>query len=565
MVKTQSSQTKLSILLLSLLIISMTAVFFPSVTAILPVVQNPGFESPGMGPTPDHWTFTTTILTGGPDFQGLYPAPGHPSPHGGAFCVGVQTGFAGTIPASFGDWTSDPVTPVTAGSSYNVSAWFYLWFDDPNLLVELRVEWQDSGGAPVGFASKPVVGPAGVWFEDFLIDVAPLGAVQAVIILRVNTFFAFPPLLTMVYYDDVDFYPLGGDTDSGNNTPGNHDDYFDPNADPYNEMLQLNISATTETLQNFNITITASGTGNDATDIALVSVIHDLNGNGQFENGTEPVLDSDTYPADNGTIIFDIIHTIPQGQSHLFLFVYEMRFTADAGETFSFNVTQITTIGSINSPPPLVLPGPPYSSAVKTIVGSLLVETGPNSPSDHTWTPDGITPNVVLQIELYAYAEAFTVNNLTIQLSAANGGSAANVESVLVVHDVDGDGEIHESEDVLATGTGISLQTLSLDPTIGVPKFDNVSLLIALVMATTAPNSSTYFITITDIGAVGQIDGSTHVFTLPIVSSTKTIVYPPGINWFEPPYLYILIAAIVIPILLILVYLVYRRRKKKRE
>jgi hypothetical protein len=84
-------------------------------------------------------------------------------------------------------------------------------------------------------------------------------------------------------------------------------------------------------------------------------------------------------------------------------------------------------------------------------------------------------------------------------------------------------------------------------------------------MATTAPNSSTYFITITEIGAVGQIDGSSYVFTLPIVSSTKTIVYPPGINWFEPPYLYILIAAIVIPLLLILVYLVYRRRKKRSE
>ena len=562
MVFMKSPQSKLSLFLLALLILSFSVVFVPVTSASPPVVRNPGFESPGVAPSPNYWNFTTTNF-GGVDFVSLYPAPAPPPAHSGSFCVGVS-GF-NPMAGSNANWTSASVAPVYAGTAYNLSAWIYLFVEGPQILVDIGVDWQNGVGTSLGtLFSPPVSAPSGVWFEHFIGGVAPLGTTQVQIILRVTVLPIGPMDTRLVYYDDVEFYPVGGDTDIGDNTPGNHGNYFDPDADPYNEMLQLNISARTEQLQNLNFSLTGFGTGDDAADITGVHVVHDADGNGLFDTGTESVLATGTYPSDGATIRLNTTHVIPLGQSHLFLFVYELNFASDAGETFWFVVNQITAIGSLSGP--LVLPGPPYTSATKTMVGSLTADYGANSPNDHTWTPDGSTPNVVLQIELYAIGEDFTVNNITVQLVGQSGGTPADVQSVLVVHDLDGNGAIDAGEDILATGTGISTQTLTLNPTILVSNRGSVELLIALVIATTAPEGAEFHVTVTALGTVGAVDGSIQVVDLPLTSAVKTIVYPPpGINWFEPPYIYILIAAIGIPIILILLYLLLRRRRRRSD
>jgi Bacterial pre-peptidase C-terminal domain len=72
------------------------------------------------------------------------------------------------------------------------------------------------------------------------------------------------------------------------------------------------------------VTVTASGSANDALDVGAVSLVHDANGNGQ-RDGAEPVLGSGTFAADDGTLSLSglDIELDPGEQAHL-LVVYDV-------------------------------------------------------------------------------------------------------------------------------------------------------------------------------------------------------------------------------------------------
>ncbi len=402
-----------------------------------------------------------------------------------------------------------------------------------------------------------LIAPQAIWFELYNIATSPAGTAQVTIVLRVSIIGGDPITVGEVFFDDVAFYPLG-DTSLGGNTPGDHGSYFDPDADPYNEMLQVNVTATNEGLTQINFTLVAYGTADDSTDIAEVDLIYDQNGNGLYDTGTESILDSGVYASDNGTLQLDSAHTVPQGQSHAFLIVYQLTFTATAGETFQFNVTQIRALGQ-SSGLTLNLPGPPYMSAVKTMVGSVVASVGDNSPSNHDWTPNGITPNVLVQLELLAIGEDFTIEQITVEIGSGTG-DWSHVLNVLIIHDVDGNGLIGPMEPVVGTATQFfaGYRTITLDPTVVVTQGDTEHLLIAITLATTAVDGTTYSIDVSGVTVEGTIDSSTQDVGFPIGSATKTIVAPPPLP-FNP---LLLILAIVILILVIIVILLLIRRRR---
>ncbi|MHA2427534.1 MAG: hypothetical protein ACXADB_05890, partial [Candidatus Hermodarchaeia archaeon] len=394
--------------------------------------------------------------------------------------------------------------------------------------------------------------PQAAWFKLFLVATAPLTTAQVTIVLRVFVI-GDDTFTGDVFFDDVEFYPLG-DTSLGGNTPGDHGNYFDPDADPYNEMLQVNVTATNEGLTQINFTLAAYGTADDSTDIAEVDLIYDQNANGLYDTGTESILDSGVYPSDNGTLQLDSGHTIPQGQSHAFLIVYQLTFTATAGETFQFNITRIRALGQ-TSGLTVNLPGPPYTSAVKTMVGSVVASVGDNSPGNHDWAPNGITPNVLLQLDLLAIGEDFTVEGVTLSFTR---GDTTHVIAVLIILDVDGNGVYDATDELVGTGLGQATQTISLDPTVVVSQGETEHFLIALTMATTAVEGATYSVDVTDVDVVGAIDSSTQVVSLPIRSATKTIIAAPPLP-FDP---LLLILAIVILILVVIVIILLIRRRR---
>ena len=292
----------------------------------------------------------------------------------------------------------------------------------------------------------------------------------------------------------------------------------------------------------------------DVGPVTVTIEIHDENANGLYDSDTELILDTGVYTSDDGTLQLDSGHTVPQGQSHAFLIVYQLTFTATAGETFQFNVTQIRALGQ-TSGLTLNLPGPPFTSAVKTMVGCVEASAGHNTPDDHDWTPNGITPNVLLQLDLLAIGEDFTVTDITLSFTR---GDTAHVIAVLIILDVDGNGVYDATDELVGTGLGQATQTINLDPTVLVSQGETEHFLIALTMATTAVEGATYSVDVTDVDVVGAIDSSTQVVSLPIRSSTKTIIAAPPLP-IDPLFL---ILAIVIVILVILIIVLCIRRRK---
>ncbi|HEX5136020.1 MAG TPA: hypothetical protein VFY93_03530, partial [Planctomycetota bacterium] len=90
-------------------------------------------------------------------------------------------------------------------------------------------------------------------------------------------------------------------------------------------MLDLLLTAPShEELWVDAVTVTASGTANDAIDVGLVTLVRDANGNGR-QDGGEPALGSGTFPADNGTLALTglDLELDPGEQAHL-LVLYDV-------------------------------------------------------------------------------------------------------------------------------------------------------------------------------------------------------------------------------------------------
>jgi uncharacterized repeat protein (TIGR01451 family) len=184
----------------------------------------------------------------------------------------------------------------------------------------------------------------------------------------------------------------------------------------YNEMIQLMLhEAASESHEDIllkSLTITASGTGNDQTDIAALDVFRDDNKNGLVDAGEE-LLASGTYPADNGSITFTFPGNgllVPDGETVYIVIAYVMKQTAPAGADYQFKVSGGKAWGvKSNQPVPItgIIEKPVFLlwSAKKKVEGG-----GPSGP--------------VLSIQKIAAADSVMAGeNITYNILVANTSS----------------------------------------------------------------------------------------------------------------------------------------------
>ncbi len=152
----------------------------------------------------------------------------------------------------------------------------------------------------------------------------------------------------------------------GSESPDDHTWCYDPNqTDNFNEMLQLFFEAGSDTVVVVSsMTLQASGSGNDATDISRIRVVHDVDGDGEDDSdtgGPDILLGIGSYPVDNGAVTIALAPALivpPSELTHL-LFSYEMYSgPCPGGSTYRFQL-----IGAQLSGVNLVLP---ISSCTKT-------------------------------------------------------------------------------------------------------------------------------------------------------------------------------------------------------
>jgi len=148
------------------------------------------------------------------------------------------------------------------------------------------------------------------------------------------------------------------------------------------EILQLSLLSEGEDVVLENITIQATGSGNDI-EINSLEIYIDENNNQKVDEGEETIGDSQpAYFVNNGETIIQLDYTIIDGEAENILIVYEMKQIASEGE-FSLSVKSIYGIGEQSDEMILFL-GTPINSNVmkvlpeKTCLGILGLELVPN-------------------------------------------------------------------------------------------------------------------------------------------------------------------------------------------
>ncbi len=161
----------------------------------------------------------------------------------------------------------------------------------------------------------------------------------------------------------------------GPNSPDAHDWDLAVNTTE-NIMMQLKVTAyENEDITLNQITLTASGSGDDASGVKYVKLVKDRESDGIL-NSTDPLMAFDDYLKDNGIAMLTITdgEIIKLGNTTYFFIVYMMDESAGVGDTFKFQVTDAAGIGS-GSGTTARVSGLTFDSVITTISGSAATTT----------------------------------------------------------------------------------------------------------------------------------------------------------------------------------------------
>jgi hypothetical protein len=222
------------------------------------------------------------------------------------------------------------------------------------------------------------------------------------------------------------------------------------------EMLQLRlVVSSVEAVRVTGLTAHASGTGNDAADVASVFLVEDLNQNGVYNAGIDPVLASGSYGGDNGTVTFALSRTFTAGQSLHWLLVYDLAGSAAIGNTFTVQLqgTDVTAVG-LTSGAGITASGAMVPGALQTVgipgtnVGVLAVSAVPLPQGVPVWPTAPDVPALAFDLQASAL-EGVTIQLLRIKASGPARDDLA-VARLKLWEDLDGSGTATPGDRLIA-------------------------------------------------------------------------------------------------------------------
>lgn len=310
-------------------------------------------------------------------------------------------------------------------------------------------------------------------------------------------------------------------------------------------FMVLDVEAdTTSDSRIETITLTASGTGDDSTDVTGVSLYLDVDADGAYTAGTDTLLDGPaTFSADDGTATLSgISRTLTAGASETWLLVVDFAGTASGGDTFEFNLT--TNPASIDA----VFDATGYPMAVSllsattttytvfetTTPGILTASLAANTPADASAGPDA-TGLVMAAVTLTA-GERESVDLSWIEISGyGTGDESAGVSKVTLAEDIDADGQYTAGTDrLLGTAGAFAVNDGSVTFLLAgesITAMNAMRVLVIYDLSGGAGNGETFSASLDAgaIGALGQTSGlSVLIDGLPIDGRTLTIDAPPS-------------------------------------
>ncbi len=156
-------------------------------------------------------------------------------------------------------------------------------------------------------------------------------------------------------------------------------------------VLQINLNNQSNAPTTMtSLKVTASGTGNDATDISAVKLYLDANGNGIVDGG-DSLLGSSTYSSDNGTALIAFNNVLPAFGNANYLVVYDFGGLAPNGYTYQASIASNNDLTGVDGTfgLPVLFTGAPQAGALISITDVTPTSTRTPTPSvgSTTFTP----------------------------------------------------------------------------------------------------------------------------------------------------------------------------------
>ncbi len=155
---------------------------------------------------------------------------------------------------------------------------------------------------------------------------------------------------------------------AGASNPG--DSYVQDNEQDVS-MIQVKLTAgASGAVDVTSIRFKASGTGNDNTDISNPILLARDNGDGVYNAGDDPTIDTVAPPANDGYFTFNFAaERINASSSVNWIVVYDLNGAASGNETFKVSLLNNSdvTVTDVNTGGPLTPSGAPVSGGLKTI------------------------------------------------------------------------------------------------------------------------------------------------------------------------------------------------------
>ncbi len=122
-----------------------------------------------------------------------------------------------------------------------------------------------------------------------------------------------------------------------------------------------------------SLTLTGSGSGNDATGITSVSLYVDNNGNGIVDGG-DTLIGTSVYSANNGTATINFTNIIPPSSTNTYLVTYNFSPSAAPGN-YVPNINNVTDLVGTNVNGPVNFNGAPLAGASISIAAATFTPT----------------------------------------------------------------------------------------------------------------------------------------------------------------------------------------------
>lgn len=300
----------------------------------------------------------------------------------------------------------------------------------------------------------------------------------------------------------------------------------------YEEMLQFELMAQggipPEDIMLRSITLSANGSGDDLADISAVMLWLDVNSNGVVDNPGDILLADGGYDADNGFVRLApaVGYVLRSMVPERFLVSYTMSGTGDVGDTYTFELVDIDSVGLMSGARAglLGLPLAGCEAVRGPIPGSTLTANrGLYCPEDR-W---GFAGEESVVMQLYLCADRWeTLHVQSIRLAGeGSGNEVSDISAIKVYLDNDSDGIVDSGDPLVGSGVYHSNNgTAQVAVDFNIPRSGGVNVLITYAMSNQPVAYSTYRMSVTDISAVGVLTGNEATKVgLPITSGIMTI------------------------------------------